>query len=319
MNRAYLSAFVKLIVLALVLCAAALSSVSADATTDAVGCKLALITNSKIIQGQPILLRYTLTNLSSHQAIAVHVGINKTEWYTLSLMDEAGQSASVIPDNRPQKPRGAHRGTFERLSPQASSSGCIVVSRFFGVQHPGNFVLKMHIAASYAPEDAETENTAQIASDINSGGMIYKKDFTFPLTVTPTNVLALQETASALKQDFLKEPIGDLHDADLDALFAMPETVAASMWEDLAGGATIWNAKAIARKLAELRSVQATNILARMLDNPAIGQNEKAYIKRCVDETYNNGSMSLRNHIKSMAASRGIVMPEKVVVPTPVD
>lgn len=319
MNRVYLLAFVKLVVLILILCATTSSSVSADTDTGVMGCKLSLVTDSKMVQGQPILLHYTLTNPSSDQALGIHMGINKTEWYTLSLTDSAGHSALLIPDNRPQKAAGAHRGIFERLSPLASSSGYIVVSRFFAVQHPGSFVLKMHVAAPYAAEDAAVKSTAQIMSDIKNGGTMFTKDFVFPLTVTPTNILALQETANALKHDFLRKPRSNLHDADLDALFAMPEAIAAPVWKALAGEASAWDTNTIARKLAELRSIRATDVLVSMLDNPAMSQYDKKYIEMCIDETYNNADTSLRNHIKSMAQSRGTTMPMKVTIPITID
>jgi flagellar hook-basal body complex protein FliE len=319
MNRVYFLAFVRLIVLILMLCVTPSSSASADTATGVIGCKVSLVTDSKMVQGQPILLHYTLTNFSNNESLGIHMGINKTEWYTLSLMDGAGRSAMLIPDNRPQKSAGAHRGTFERLPPLASSSGYIVVSRFFAVQHPGNFLVKVHISAPYATGDAGIESTAQMESDIKNGDMIFTKDFALPLTVAPTNVLALQETASSLKQDFLRNRNSDLHDADLDALFSMPEAVAAPVWEALAGEASAWDTKAVARKLAERRSIRATDALVGMLDNPALRQYDRTYIKRCIDEIYNDANTSLHNHIKALATSRGTTMSEKTEIPTTID
>ena len=317
MNRSYLLAFVKLVVL--IFCVTASSAALSDTGVGAMECSLALVTDSRIVQGQPIILHYRLTNPSSNQGLGVHVGINKTEWYSLGLTDGAGRSASLIPDNRPRKPAGAHRGTFERLLPLASSSGYIVVSQFLAVQHPGRFVLKVHVATPYAAEDADMEDTAHIMADIKKGRMVFTKNFAFPLTILPTNVLALQETANTLRQDFLKKSNADLHDADLEALFSMPEAIAAPVWAALADEAGGSDAIIIARRLSELRSIQASDVLIGMLENPALNRYSKTYITGCINNTYNNADRSLRDHIRAVAADRGITMPQKAEVPTTID
>jgi len=56
-----------------------------------------------------------------------------------------------------------------------------------------------------------------------------------------------------------------------------------------------------------------------MLDNPNITADEKSYIKTKINQTYNSGDSQLRAHIKSIAASRGIKMPEHVAMPQVVD
>jgi len=99
----------------------------------------------------------------------------------------------------------------------------------------------------------------------------------------------------------------------------MPETQAARDWEILASGAGRMDSEVIADELSQVHSARATTLLVQMLDNPNITADEKSYIKTKINQTYNSGDSQLRAHIKSIAASRGIKMPEHVAMPQVVD
>ena len=90
---------------------------------------------SSMMLGEPIILRYKITNVSDGQGVGIGLGTYKTRWCRLRLTDAEGNSAQVIPDSRPLSPRGLHStGTFF-LRPDGSEEDSLVVSRFFQILH----------------------------------------------------------------------------------------------------------------------------------------------------------------------------------------
>ena len=271
--------------------------------------------------GEPIILRYKITNVSDGQGVGIGLGTYKTRWCRLRLTDAEGNSAQVIPDSRPLSPRGLHStGTFF-LRPDGSEEDSLVVSRFFQILHPGKYTLAVHVQVPYVATTVTDEAylTSDLESDIKANNKVLTDDFVFPITITATTPSLLKAKANALRQAATTEKDGLKYKALLDALFSMPEAQAGPSWKTLANNAVKANAELIADQLARLHSVTTVNLLIGMLNNPNLPPDQTSFIRAKIDESYNMGSASVKRHIKSVAASRGGMMPEKPIAPQVID
>ena len=279
-----------------------------------------LATPATITLGEPIMLHYKMSNLSSDEHLAVLSGIYNTEWYTLSLKDARGIRVPLIPDTRPLDPPGAHAGdvaTFAAAENRDSwQDGYIVASKSFSPPRPGKYILTVHVHAFYTLVAPTLENPVLMKSMMNSDGTVLIQDFDFPLTVTAANPVALQAKANALKEAIDKEQRSTLLLPEMDELFSMPEAQASSVWEKMALQAGPMNRDLIADKLANLHSTKAADILFKMMANP---QSNSEFVSRRLSEIYNSGDPTFREHIKSVAAQKGIQLPEQVTVPVVID
>jgi len=279
-----------------------------------------LATPATISLGEPIMLHYKLSNLSSDEQLVVLIGIYNTTWYTLGLKDQSGNPVRLIPDTRPLNPRGSHPGDvgMYATSGQRDSwrDGYIVATKSFTVPHPGKYVLIMHVQASYTLVAPTLEDSVQMKSLIASAGTVLTEDFSFPLTVTAADPVVLQAKAKALKEAIGKELSSTLLLPEMDELFSMPEAQAGPIWEDMAIKAKPMDRDLIANKVAGLHSNKGADILFKMRDNPAT---DSGFVNDKLSEIYNGGDVPLREHIKAAAAQRGIQLPDKISLPQVID
>lgn len=282
--------------------------------------EVALATPVTFSLGEPIMLHYKLSNLSSDTNLAVLSGIYNTSWYTLGLTDAKGLPVRLIPDTRPLDPPGFHAGDVSVFAigdkRDSWQDGYIVASKSFVVPRPGEYVLTLHINAAYAQVAPTLEDPTAMKSMMKSSGTTLVRDFHFPLTITAANPDVLQAKAAALQEAIDKEPISTLLLPEMDELFSMPEAQAAAVWEKMALQAKPMNRELIAGKLAELSSAKTADILFKMADNPASGS---GFVGDKLAEVYNHGSPALRQHIKSVAMQKGIQLPEQIVIPRVID
>ena len=293
---------------------------SARADQDPMSVEATLATPATLTLGEPIALHYKLSNLSCDEHLAVLTGIYNTQWYTLGLQDAQGRQVPAVPDTRPLDPPGLHAGDVNNFAVSASrdgwQDGYIVASKSFSVPRPGKYVLTLHVHAAYTLVAPTLENPVLMKSMIRSAETIYTQDFQFPLTVTAANPTRLQAKANALKEAIAKEQSSVLLLPEMDELFSMPEAQASSVWEEIALQAGPMNRDLIADHLANLHTSKAADILFKMLDNPA---GSSSFVSEKLAETYNNGNPALREHIKSVAAQKGVQLPQQVVIPQVID
>ena len=279
-------------------------------------CKMQLTTNASLTLGEPVILHAEMLNPSEEQKLWVRTGLYQSDWYTLSLVDQWGRSEAAIPDLRTREPAGAHGFDITIVQPSSSVPIDIVATRFLPIVRPGKYFLKVHVYTSYTQTEAASEDVTQAQGQIKSGKSILAEDFTFPLTVTPADPVSLQNKANELKQDILKKPGSKSHYADIDALFSMSEVVAWTAWQSLADEGNSSTQEIVADKLANLHSSKAVDILFRMKDNPT---SNSEIISTKLSEIYNAGDPVLRDHIKAVAAEKGITLPEKIALPQVID
>lgn len=277
-------------------------------------------TPATVSLGEPIMLHYKMSNLSATEHLAVLSGVYNTGWYTLSLKNGSGAQVALVEDTRPLNPPGFHAGD---ISVYATSDlrdswqdGYIVASKSFSMPSAGKYVLTVHVHAPYALVAPTLRNPVLVKSMIKADGSAFVQDFSFPLTVTAANPAVLQAKAKTLKGLIEKEQSSTLLLPEMDELFSMPEAQAGSVWETMALEASPMNRDLIADKLGALHSSEAADILFKMIDNPA---SNSVFVSRRLSEIYNDGNPALREHVKSVAAQKGIQLPEQISIPLVID
>lgn len=268
-----------------------------------------LVTPAQITLGEPILIRYKLTNASSQRAVT-HLGIYGTEWYTLAMRDAHGVPVPLIPDPRPTHPQGAYSSKSGFFRVGSSDTDYIPVTRRLAIQHPGQYTLTIHARLPYVVDDALTEGASEALAD--ASGFTQMQDITFPILVTPADPTRLQATAETLRKASADGLNGPLARAYMDALFSMPEAQAAASWRSLALKPSM-DTGVVANELAELRSATGVDILNEMMDVPGV---HCTPITDGINRLYNAGTPALKKHIKAIARERGFEMP--VVAGTPI-
>lgn len=298
--------------------AATVTPTSADADTiTPVDVKLSLDTPSTIVQGEPILLRYIITNRSPNQKLGTHMGIYDTEWYTLTLTDSVGNSAPPIADLRPAQPRGAFTWKGGLLGPSDHDDDYIVVTRSFTVTHPGKYILTAHVHLPYGTAPASAEGLAE--PYIQAAGTVFTHDYVFPLTVLPPDNATLQKTAASLEKAVVDKnappEANRRRQVQEEALFAMPEAAAAESWKALAG----IDATGTAKQLKRVNTPGAADILADLYANPTLSVEQHAAVGQSLNEMYNGGDDRLKTHLQGIGKSFGLTLPPKIAVPETID
>ncbi len=270
--------------------------------------------NTNLSVGQPLSLLYTITNVSSDQNIGIGLGTDKAQWCQLSLTDANGQTDQTIPNDGSLEPRGLHfTGTY-LLQPDASEQDHLVVTRYLQITHPGKYTLTVQVRLPYTLE--EPSSSVSLADRVKSSNTFLTKRFVFPLTVVAANTTDLVAKAAALSRMARAEKNGSKLKFLLDQLFSMPPKQAAPAWKELALGASPGDTDLIVRKLADLRSSEAADILFQMIGNPAASSN---FVSDKLAEVYNSGTPALRAHIQTLAGKHGIQLPEQISLPQVVD
>ncbi len=278
--------------------------------------KMQITTGAKLTLGEPVILRAEITNPLVGQSLWVQTGWYAADWYTLSLVDSAGNPVAALPDTRTREARGALGPSLKIVSPDSTAPLDIVATSYLPIPHPGKYLLKVHVQAPYALEEVSAENFPQVQHQLKSGETALVGDFVFPLTVGPADPSVLQSKANALVQNIFTQTVGKSHDTDLDALFSMPEPIAWTSWQRLADKGNADTQDRVADHLARLHTSKAADILFKMLDSPS---GDGSFVSEKLAEIYNHGGLALREHIKASAAQRSVQLPEQISVPQAID
>lgn len=281
----------------------ALPAYADDSTAEPFSVQATLVTPAQITLGEPILVRYKIAN-GSQQRVAVRLGIYGTDWYTLTMCDAHGAAVPAIPDPRPKHPQGSHPSQNGFFHKGETSTDYIPVTKRLSIQRPGQYILTIHVSLPYAMDASSAGGDPEAL--VAASGLTQTQDITFPILVTNADPIRLRATAEALRQATLTEQNGLLARAEVEALFSMPEAQAASSWRSLALKPST-STGSVASELAELRSAMGVDILAEMLDNPAL---QYSSISDSINRLYNAGTPALREHIKAVAKRHGFEMPE---------
>ena len=290
---------------------------SVTAGTDHLGAldaQVSLLTKSTFVQGEPIILHYKVSNTSDQK---LGVTWEDKAGYSLALTDQTGV-ISVIQQNQPPK-----RGAYAVLDPFMRSGG--KYETFFAVPqrgvnlHPGRYTLNVRVRLPYTTAESNEENPLRIEKEIKASGNVFSRTFRFPLTVTAPNDGVLRAKAASLLKSISALPYGPEYIADIDALFSMPEAQAAASWQELAAHPNAMSAGLIADRLGDVGSAKASDLLLKMLDNPALSPDNSVFVSRKLAEVYNSGGSGVRSHLKNTMMQRGVNLPNEVPVSQPTD
>ena len=281
----------------------------------ALSSKVSLLTKSTLVQGEPIILQYSVFNISDRKIVLDWAG---AEGYSLALMDQVGNTVAIEQKQPPKE------GYYLTLDPVMRSGGkyetCIAVPQHNVRLRPGRYTLMVRVRLPYTTTDSNEENPLKIESEITASGNIYSRVFRIPLTVTAPNDGALRATAASLLKTLSAKPYGPEYIADVDALFSMPEAQAAPSWQRLlAHPGSSMNIALIIDKLGDVKSVKSADMLLKMLDSPTLSSDNSMFVSRKLEETYNSGDFKVRSHLKNTMAQRGITLPDRITVSQPTD
>lgn len=279
--------------------------------------QMSFTTPKTVSLGEPIILRSTITN-TSNQTIAAHLGSYNTEWYSMSLRDDQGKSVTANLDRGFSEPTGLQTNPDRTLSPDESITKYIVVTRDFVPHHPGRYQLMIHVHIPYGQVKPDQKTPSAWKNAIANTGMASSQEFTYSLTIKAEDTARLAQDAKQLQQRISAHPYGDLSGALTTALFSMPETAAAASWHILVDNPGM-SSGLYASELKRLQTPTAADMLAKMLSDSTLSSDDKVYVAQCLNGMYNKGNPTIRKHVKSIAAQRGIQLPEQVTVPLPAD
>jgi len=289
-------------------------SSSANSSTDpAFDVQASLVTPAQISLGEPVLIRYNIQNISG-QAAALHMGMDRTDWYTIVLRDSEGHVVSVIPDNHAPHPMEAF-WTMNTFSPdEKGTNEYIPVSTFLAIQKPGKYTLTVRANLKYALINDTAVGLSN--TPLESSCLKQTQDITLPILVTAPDSNRLHAIAEALRKAVSDTGTnGKLLRADMDMLFFMPEAQVSAVWKDLATKPSM-NSDLVASELEALHSKTGVDILVNMLDVPKL---KCMPVSARINRIYNAADPVLREHIKAVARERGFEMPEHVGGPIILD
>ena len=123
----------------------------------ALDAKVTMITKATFVQGEPIILRYTTTNLSD-QRLGLSWG--QMGGYTVSLTDQAG--ATTVVQQQITHARGFHL-VPDPFVPAGSKREAYFAIPQHGISlHPGRYTLAVQVRLPYTTADEHEENPLKI-------------------------------------------------------------------------------------------------------------------------------------------------------------
>ncbi len=298
-------AYVCLIALGLVFAPAITRPAQAGASYP-VSIQIALASSPAISLGEPVMLRYRITN-TSEQKIAERLGSRLDEWYTLSLTSNNSKGATRLSKPMPSEMPGLHLEPTGDLRPGGTSEGYIVATQSLIVLYPGKYTLHVHVHLPIAAVGALGEGANE--AFVSAHGQTWAQEFSFPLTITPADRSRLKTTAEALRKDIAHEKNVVRREADAEALFSMPEAEALPSWQALAsGGDSPTGSRLIAiKQLALKRSVGTADALAEFVwsEVPSSDETVQLEARSGLARMYEIGDATLQRHIQEIYASHG--------------
>jgi hypothetical protein len=292
---------VRIIASAAAFCTAVTGAAQGD--TGPISLQMSLATPSTFSLGEPVVLQYRITN-NTGQRQSVYMGKDAKSWLSERLVDQDGDSVAPLPDVAPSSPGGIH---FNGPSIDTYYEGDAIVSQRFMIPRPGHYTLIVHATLTLG---VHPPNPRQSADGLES-------DFVFPLTVTAAAPAKLAAVAQGYERMAVAYQSPQWHSWYVDALLSMPEEEAMPAWRTLANepDPMFVIRGRVAEDLLRVNTPAAADVLAEMLSAPGLGSSASATIGHLLDEMYNAGSPTLRQHIASIAAAHGLSLLDKIPVP----
>lgn len=268
--------------------------------------QMSLDTNT-VSQGEPIVLRYTITNGSGQDMCPdIRDGRNRgleenyPSWIAFTLKDATGKAAPDVSFLAPVT--GSIAGNGPRISGQGSYSGSLVVNQWLAADHPGSYILSVHV---------------RLPCTFGAGGSLswaaLTKDFSLPISITPADSNRLHLKSKGLHTQWLAASDASQRTLALESLLALPEQSALPEWQALVANdaLTHQDRQAVAEKLAQTNSLSAVDLLAQLCWSAPEQDQSGTPLMLYLSSMWMQGDAAIKKHIEKLAAEHGEQMPFK--------
>ncbi len=240
---------------AVAICIAASSAPLPSASADAPQPALLQIapTSSKISLGEPLILKYKITNPESRR-VSVSLDPDERRWLSMKMFDASGHSVPALPAPPPSL---RHRPTAGAgLDPNGHQENYVVVSQVFQPTQPGQYRLDLSTHLTYSWEDGDEADERSTDN----------QHCTFVVTVTAKDPERLHSVAEGFRQTALHEVSASKYQTAIKALFSMHDPECLPVWREIADDPALdpWRATDVMHQLAKASSTTASDILAEM-------------------------------------------------------
>lgn len=267
--------------------------------------EMTLATGSTLVQGEPVVLHYKITNAADQDASA-RLGTEDKEWYTIKVIDSAGKHVPSRIESRPLQvwekgPRGV------TVQSHRFQQGYLVSKYLFAL--PGKYTLSVHVRLPYGlVTESNTVKREPLEKEFTE---VYENDYSFPLTLMPANENRLRANAEALERAASNRG-QSWHPAFIQALCSIPEEQAWPSWQALADDPSVSESSKVelAKQLVLLHTNKAMDILASMVWNPAQPLGGPVSAADWLMQAYISGDDQLRKHIKDIYARYNVPFPK---------
>ena len=234
----------------LAICLAVLSFSSTPLFADAPqpGVLSMALTHNVVSLGEPIVLKYKLTNAEG-QRLSVNID-NDQKWLTMELVDAKGSimqaSDEPITRRRMESDIALDSGDYY--------TNYIVIKHKFQPAHSGLYYVLVSTHLFFSWQEGLGEKS------------VNDQKFFLPLTVTAKNPKRLHEVAEALRQTASHASTIAEYQSAIKALFSMQDASCQPVWKELATDPTLDAYRAIeaAQQLADVNSADASDLLIEM-------------------------------------------------------
>ena len=286
--------------------------------SDAVSIQMSLLSSSQFSLGEPIVLRYRLTNVS-HQDVTAYVGpdapgpasINgEMRWLKIKITDTNGNEVPALPNPDVVQHSGL-QFTGCRVQAGQSQQGYVVLSKSYVFSHPGYYSLVVVAQIPFDSGETPTENAPGQELPFEAPpAYLASQRFSCSLRVMPKDLQKLQALAGNLRGGVTSEPDVAKTTMLIESLFSLPEEQAWPEWQTLASDPTLsqFTQVTVIQQLRRINTLKATDILAQALWASSTGTSAaaKANINGALQSMYLGGDTKVKRHVRSLYVAHGV-------------
>lgn len=201
------------------------------------------LTSDTISVGEPLILKYKITNTDSKR-VAVNAD-DQSGWLKMTLIDASGHPLQAVPDSLPSS---RHPAAGIEIDPNSQYTGYVIASQKFQPTHPGSYRLRLSTHLIYSTDDGQSTSDQTLL---------------FPIMVKARDPQQLRSTAESLRQTVLHD---QHYGPAIKALFSMHDPDCFPVWRELATDPNLdaFRATEVINELAKVNSISASDILAEM-------------------------------------------------------
>jgi len=280
--------------------------------TGPVSMTASLAGSSTICVGEPILLKYVVTNSSELPAT---VSSKRDKYDQEDKYDTLGTESFTEVGDKPLVPSASllvphHTSDTLKLmdgvdlTGNSSRSWEVLANAGITFPHAGSYILRVHVERPYVSGSREQGER-----------FVLSGDYAFPLKVVAANPAYLHSMAEHLRGRILKTPEIEARATLIQALFSMPEASAASSWQALVEEPKLDGTalNEITTSLADLQTIKAVDLLAEIIWNPVqpSASLDEAMPSQRLDEMYDASDPTVKKHIDDLTAQHKVAGAKK--------